>query len=149
AQPTQQMAQDRGGRALALGPRDAHHALSVGFLQPEPEPSDDGEPVCFQLLDRRAVPALAGGLHDELAPGERTHTTGVRGHHRKALYYRRRRTIIHEDRTDAQPQKLAHVRAPFHADAPDANAPPPKVRPGGRRPHTSPERSAVSWVGRT
>ena len=63
----QQVAGDRGGRALALGAGDEQHAGGIGFLQPQAQAAGHRHAPLFQPHHLRAVAADPRGLDDHIA----------------------------------------------------------------------------------
>ena len=67
AQPAQQVPGHGGGRALALGPGDAHDPRPVGLLQPQAQAADDRRAPGLDALDLGAVAADPRGLDHHVA----------------------------------------------------------------------------------
>ena len=127
AQPTQQPAHDRGGRALALGAGHGEHAVAVGVLEPQPEPAADGDARGLDLQHVRAVAAQPGSLDHHVTSQQQLQTALRRRHDPRTG------TVVHDDGLHAEHRQPPQVGLPLDAQAPHADPQAGELRP--RRQH--------------
>ena len=125
AEPLEQMAEHRGGGALALGAGDHDHAIEWCALQPEAEAPDEGDAVVDQRARFGAVATDTGRLDDDLAV-----------HERREAARREFALVGDHDRLDVEGAQLVDVGAAFHAEAPHADGAAAEVSPRERRSHS-------------
>ncbi len=121
-EPGQQMAGDRGGRALALGAGDQQDAGGIGFPQPQAQATGHRDAPLFQPDDLGAVAADPRRLHDHVALLQRGEPAVAGAEHRHPADRDGLRAVIDQHRLDAHRAEPADIRHAFAAEAPHPGA---------------------------
>ena len=132
-EPGEEVAQDRGRRALALGARDGHHPVELApggsVVEPQPEAAGDRHAGDLQRDDVGAVAGDARGLHHHVALDELVDAAVLGGEHRPAVDLVGGRRVVDEHHLGAGLGGPGDAGPPLDPHAPDADLQPAEVVP--------------------